>query len=49
MCYIGELKNFYRFQIREEKQNKLLELRQRFEADKVKVAAMKDARKFKPF
>jgi hypothetical protein len=45
----SELKNFYRFQIREAKQNKLHELRKRFEQDKEKVAAMKAARKFKPF
>lgn len=44
-----ELKNFYSHQKREEKREKLYELRQRFEEDKLKVAAMKEARKFKPF
>lgn len=44
-----ELKNFYSHQKREEKREKLYELRQRFEEDKEKVAAMKEARKFKPF
>ena len=43
-----ELKNFYRFQQREEAQRKVLELRKKFEEDKQKVAAMKAARKFKP-
>lgn len=44
-----ELKNFYRFQMREEKRTKLAELRQKFEQDKEKIAQMKAARKFKPF
>lgn len=44
-----ELKNFYSHQKREEKREKLYELRQKFEEDKEKVAAMKEARKFKPF
>lgn len=44
-----ELKNFYSHQKREEKREKLLELRQKFEEDKQKVAKMKEARKFKPF
>eukprot|EP01038_Epipyxis_sp_PR26KG_P011302 gene11302-15162_t len=44
-----ELKNFYRFQIREDKIAKLDQLRKRFDADKEKVAKMKEARKFKPF
>eukprot|EP00597_Dinobryon_sp_UTEXLB2267_P004223 CAMPEP_0170067522 /NCGR_PEP_ID=MMETSP0019_2-20121128/6834_1 /TAXON_ID=98059 /ORGANISM="Dinobryon sp., Strain UTEXLB2267" /LENGTH=208 /DNA_ID=CAMNT_0010274925 /DNA_START=1571 /DNA_END=2197 /DNA_ORIENTATION=+ len=44
-----ELKNFYRFQIRQEKVEQLEELRKKFEEDKQRVAAMKDARKFKPF
>lgn len=44
-----ELKNFYSHQKREEKREKLFNLRQKFEEDKAKVAAMKEARKFKPF
>ena len=44
-----ELKNFYRFQMREEKRSKLAELRKKFEEDKEKIAQMKAARKFKPF
>ena len=44
-----ELKNFYSHQKREEKREKLFELRRKFEEDKEKVAAMKEARKFKPF
>lgn len=44
-----ELKNFYRFQIREEKVKKLDELRKKFEHDKEKIAVMKAQRKFKPF
>ena len=44
-----ELKNFYRFQIRQEKVEKLEELRQKFEEDKQRVAMMKESRKFKPF
>ncbi len=44
-----ELKNFYRFQMREEKRNQLADLRRKFEEDKLQVAKMKEARKFKPF
>jgi Ribosomal RNA-processing protein 7 (RRP7) C-terminal domain len=44
-----ELSNFYKFQIREEKQKKLFDLRRRFDEDKEKVAQMKAGRKFKPF
>ena len=44
-----ELANFYKFQIREEKQKKLFDLRKRFDEDKEKVALMKSGRKFKPF
>lgn len=44
-----ELKNFYRHQIREEKKDKLLELRQRFEEDKARIAKLKEARKFRPY
>jgi ribosomal RNA-processing protein 7 len=45
----GELKNFYRYQMREEKREKLADLRKKFEEDKIKIASMKLARKFKPF
>ena len=44
-----DLKNFYRFQIREDKKNHLLELRQKFEQDKQRIAVLKANRKFKPF
>ncbi len=44
-----ELKNFYRFQIREDKMKQLDTLRKRFDEDRERVAKMKDARKFKPF
>lgn len=44
-----ELKNFYRFQMREDKQSKLVELRKKFEEDKARVAKMKANRSFKPF
>ncbi|KAG0167418.1 Ribosomal RNA-processing protein 7 A [Apophysomyces sp. BC1034] len=44
-----ELFDFYRFQVREKKQNELIELRKRFEDDKQKIAKLKQSRKFKPF
>lgn len=44
-----ELTNFYKFQIREQKQNKLFDLRKKFDEDREKVAQMKAGRKFKPF
>ncbi|KAL0080110.1 SSU rRNA processing protein [Phycomyces blakesleeanus] len=44
-----ELENFYRFQLREKKQNELVELRKKFEEDKEKIAVLKQSRKFKPF
>ncbi|ORZ15339.1 ribosomal RNA-processing protein 7-domain-containing protein [Absidia repens] len=44
-----ELVDFYRFQLREKKQNELLELRKRFEEDKVKIDRLKQSRKFRPF
>lgn len=44
-----ELKNFYRFQFREEKRNRLAQLREQFEKDKEKIRKMKEQRKFKPF
>lgn len=45
----SELKNFYRFQIREEKMKQLDHLRRKFDDDKAKVARMKANRNFKPF
>ena len=44
-----ELKNFYRFQMREEKRETLQSLRDQFEKDKERVAQMKLDRKFSPF
>ncbi|CAM9196956.1 unnamed protein product [Chrysoparadoxa australica] len=44
-----ELKDFYRFQMREEKREQLARLREKFEEDKARVAKLKLARKFKPF
>lgn len=44
-----ELQNFYRHQIKEEKREKLILLRKKFEDDKAKIAEMKLQRKFKPF
>jgi ribosomal RNA-processing protein 7 len=44
----GELKNFYAFQMREEKKSRLTLLRSRFEEDKKRIAAMQAARKFRP-
>ena len=46
-----ELLNFYKFQTREKKLDRLNELKQRFEVDKLKQAKMKQDRqdrKFKP-
>lgn len=45
----AELSNFYRFQMRQDKQNKLEDLRIKFEKDRQKVAMLKTNRKFKPF
>ncbi|EEB10461.1 conserved hypothetical protein [Pediculus humanus corporis] len=44
-----ELTNFYTFQIKESKMKNLVALRKKFEEDKRKIAAMKEARRFKPF
>ncbi|KAJ8655345.1 hypothetical protein O0I10_009034 [Lichtheimia ornata] len=44
-----EFLDFYRFQVREKKQNELSELRRRFEEDKQKIAKQKEARRFKPY
>ncbi|CBY43038.1 unnamed protein product [Oikopleura dioica] len=40
--------NFYSFQIRESKKNKIVEMRKKFEEDKQKINRMKQERKFKP-
>jgi len=44
-----ELKNFYRFQFREQKKETLLTLRESFAKDQDKIALLKEQRKFKPF
>ncbi|RIB17489.1 ribosomal RNA-processing protein 7-domain-containing protein [Gigaspora rosea] len=44
-----ELVDFYRFQMREAKREKLAELRKKFEDDKRKIADLKAARRFKPY
>lgn len=44
-----DLKNFYRFQIKEQKMEELTVLRRKFEDDKARVAKMKLSRAFKPF
>lgn len=41
--------DFYRFQQREKRRQDLLDLRQKFEEDKKRLAEIKAARKFKPF
>lgn len=40
--------NFYRFQQREKRRDELYALREQFEADKQKIAAMKASRRFRP-
>lgn len=44
-----ELQNFYLFQQREAKRDKIATLRQQFEEDKKRIAQMQQLRKFKPF
>lgn len=44
-----ELKNFYSFQMKQDKMGKIEEIRRRFEDDKARIAKMKQDRKFKPF
>ncbi|XP_014206856.1 putative ribosomal RNA-processing protein 7 homolog B [Copidosoma floridanum] len=44
-----ELLNFYTFQIREAKKERLAELRKKFELDKKKLEQIKAKRNFKPF
>lgn len=44
-----EFNNFYAFQIRQSKQKHIVSLRKKFAQDKLKIEAMKKARRFKPF
>jgi hypothetical protein len=44
-----EYSDFYRFQQREKRRNELLELREKFEQDKRRLAELKSMRNFKPF
>lgn len=41
--------HFYRHQEREQKKERLVQLREKFEADKAKIAKMKQERKFRPY
>ena len=43
------LVDFYRFQMRESKRTQLADLRKRFEQDKLKIASLKEKRKFTPY
>jgi len=44
-----ELKNFYSHQVKEDKMTNIRALREKFEEDKMKIAKMKQDRKFRPF
>lgn len=44
-----ELKDFYRFQMKDSKVKQLATLRKRFEEDKKKVEVLRNSRRFKPF
>ncbi|KAJ2957597.1 hypothetical protein NQZ79_g6727 [Umbelopsis isabellina] len=44
-----ELVNFYRFQMREQKRDQLVELRKKFEVDRKKIEQLKQTRKFRPY
>ncbi|CAG8477563.1 10582_t:CDS:2 [Acaulospora morrowiae] len=44
-----ELVDFYRFQTRETKRNRLVDLRKKFEEDKQKIAKLKANRRFRPY
>lgn len=44
-----ELKDFYRFQLKDSKVKQLATLRKRFEEDKKKVEVLRNSRRFKPF
>ncbi|KAJ2717173.1 hypothetical protein H4R19_000117 [Coemansia spiralis] len=41
--------NMYRFQMRERKNNQLVELRKKFEEDKERIARMRQSRQFRPY
>lgn len=41
--------DFYRFQQREKRRSELLDLRQKFEEDKRRIAELKASRRFKPY
>lgn len=41
--------NFYAFQMKQSKRDYIADLRRKFEEDKQKIAAMKAARRFKPY
>ncbi|KAJ2498163.1 hypothetical protein GGH96_004533 [Coemansia sp. RSA 1972] len=41
--------NMYKFQMRERKNNQLVELRKKFEEDKERIARMRQARQFRPY
>ncbi|KAJ2775922.1 hypothetical protein IWQ57_000079 [Coemansia nantahalensis] len=41
--------NMYRFQVRERKNNQLVELRKKFEEDKERIARMRQSRQFRPY
>uniref|UniRef100_A0A0C9SA57 Hipothetical protein n=1 Tax=Amblyomma americanum TaxID=6943 RepID=A0A0C9SA57_AMBAM len=43
-----ELVNFYTFQIRESKMERIAELRKKFEEDKRRISLMKASRRFRP-
>jgi ribosomal RNA-processing protein 7 len=41
--------DFYRFQMRQAKRERLADLRRKFMEDKAKIAKMKESRKFRPY
>eukprot|EP00092_Neocalanus_flemingeri_P012816 GFUD01013809.1.p1 GENE.GFUD01013809.1~~GFUD01013809.1.p1 ORF type:complete len:275 (+),score=107.29 GFUD01013809.1:39-863(+) len=43
------LQNFYSHQVKEDKMDRIQDLRKKFEEDKLKIAKMKSERKFRPF
>nr|XP_002121115.1 ribosomal RNA-processing protein 7 homolog A-like [Ciona intestinalis] len=45
----NEMFSIYKYQVRESKRQKIAELREKFEEDKLRIQAMKEARKFRPF
>ena len=45
----AQLSNFYSFELRESKKQQLMNLRRKFEDDKLKMHSMKQNRKFKPY